>query len=229
MALEERRWDGAVRTTGMVLTKDLIPADSDSSTQYRVTFRYANEGGDTLEGDQQVAVSTWERIAERGPIDVYYLPGSTEPARLDADPDPLGPVIFLVIGLVTAGVGGVLFGRALRGVLRARRLMASGVDATGTVTAVEGTDVSFNRRPQFRVRYSYRDASGATHDGDSGYLEWEEASTYSEGETVAIRYDAARRDESLWLGRAGDAGRVVDAAPATPVPSGGSPGDPTGG
>lgn len=209
MALEERRWDMAVEATGMVLTKDIVPADSDSSTQYRVRFRYPTQDGGSAEGDQQVDVATWEALAERGPITVYYLPGSSEAPRLDPDPEPFGPLIFLAFGIVLGGVGGVLFGRALRDVFRARRLIESGTDADATVTAVEGTDVSFNRRPQFRVRYSYRDTAGATHTGDSGYLEWEEASTYADGDTVAIRYDPRRPADSVWLGRV---------APAAPAP-----------
>lgn len=212
MALEERRWDAAMQTTGLVLTKDIVPADSDSSTEYRVTFRYSADGR-TAEGDQQVDVHIWEALSERGPIEVFYIPGSSEPARLDPSPEPFGPLLFLAFGIVLGGVGGVLFGRSLRNVLRARRLIRSGTDAEATVSAVEQTDVSFNRRPQFRVRYSYRDAAGGTHTGDSGYLEWDEASTFNEGDTVRIRYDPNRPADSVWLGRpAVDA----DAEPATP-------------
>jgi hypothetical protein len=201
MAVEERRWAAAVRTTGMVLTKDIVPADSDSSTQYRITFRYATDDGRTAEGDQQVDVSTWEALTERGPVDVFYLPGSAESARLDASPQPVGPILFFVIGAVVGGIGGVLFGRALRGLIRTRRVMRMGVDAEATVTAVEQTDVSFNRRPQFRVRYRYRDAGGAPHEGDSGYLDWEEASTFGEGDVVTIRYDPRHPVDSVWIGR----------------------------
>jgi hypothetical protein len=210
MAIEERRWEAAVETTGMVLTKDIVPADSDSSTEYHVTFRYPADGR-TAEGDQKVDVHGWEALTERGPIIVYYLPGSSETARLDPTPEPFGPVIFLGFGIVLGGVGGFLFVRALRNVLRAGRLMRAGSDADATVTAVEQTDVSFNRRPQFRVRYSYRDGRGDTHKGDSGYLEWDEASMFSEGDAVRVRYDPKRPADSVWLGRApGD----VDSRPS---------------
>jgi hypothetical protein len=211
MAFDERRWEAAVETTGIVLTKDIVPADSDSSTEYRVGFRYTTDSGASAEGGQQVDVHVWEALTERGPISVYYLPGSTEPARLDPSPEPLGSLIFLVSGLLLGGVGGFLFVRTLRNLLRADRLMRTGTETAATVTAVEQTDVSFNRRPQFRVRYSYRDGHGDTHAGDSGYLEWAEASTFSEGDTVRIRYDPARPADSVWLGRAS-----VDADPATP-------------
>jgi hypothetical protein len=41
MAVDQRRWEASVETNGIVLTKDIVPADSDSSTEYRVGFRYA--------------------------------------------------------------------------------------------------------------------------------------------------------------------------------------------
>jgi hypothetical protein len=201
MAIEERRWDSALQATGMVLTKVIVRADSDSSTEYRVGFRYATHDGETAEGDQEVDVHTWEALTERGPITVYYLAASSEPARLDPSPEPVGALIFLAFGIGLTGVGGFLFVRALRSVLHASRLMEIGTEVDATVTAVEQTDVSFNRRPQFRVRYSYRDSSGSPHAGDSGYLEWDEASTYDEGDTIRVRYDPKRPADSVWVGR----------------------------
>jgi hypothetical protein len=216
MALDERRWGAAVETTGIVLTKDIVPADSDSSTEYRVGFRYTTDSGATAEGDQRVDVHAWEALTERGPIRVFYLPGSSEPARLDPTPDPFGPVIFLVAGMLLAVVGGFLVVRTVRNLLRADRLMRTGTATDATVSAVEQTNVSFNRRPQFRVRYAYRDGRGTSHEGDSGYLEWTEASSYDEGDTVRIRYDPARPADSVLLGRA-----LVDAdvagAPTPPA------------
>ena len=126
MALDERRWEAAVETTGMVLTKDFVPADSDSSTEYRVGFRYTTESGATAEGDQRIDVHGWEALTERGPITVYYLPGSSEPPRLDPSPEPFGPLIFLAAGILLGGVGGFLFFRTLRNVLRSERLMRTG-------------------------------------------------------------------------------------------------------
>lgn len=214
MALDQRRWESPVETNGIVLTKDIVPADSDSSTEYRVGFRYTTDSGATAEGDQRVDVHAWEALVERGPIRVYYLPDSSEPARLDPSPEPFGPLIFLAAGLLLGGVGGFLFGRTLRNLVRAARLIRGGSETDAVVTAVEQTDVSFNRRPQFRVRYSYRDARGDSHAGDSGYLEWAEASAFKEGDAVRIRYDAARPADSVWLGQT-----PVDAEPATPPAS----------
>jgi len=217
MAIEERRWADAIETTGMVLTKVIVPADSDSSTEYRVTFRYVDERGQTREGDQKVEVATWEALTERGPVDVFHLRDSSEQARLDPRPAVVGAAIFLIAGFVTGSVGGILAGRALRDLARARRLLSTGVSVEATVTAVEPTDVSYNQRPQYRVRYAYRAADGSTYPGDSGYLEWDEASGYSAGDPVAIRYDPKRPSESVWIGRPAPSGDDIDAAAAEPT------------
>ncbi len=221
MALEERVWSSdAVQTTGMVLTKDIVRADSDSSTQYRVRFRFSPEDGSTVDGAQDVSIETWEALTERGPVAVYYLPTSPSSARLDPDANVVISIVFLVVGVVFGGIGGVLFVRAVRGLLRARRLLRSGVATEATVSGVEGTNVSFNRRPQFRVRYRYRDEQGGEHEGDSGYLDWDEASTWNEGDHVSVRYDPQRPADSHWVGRTETAlsdvdppSRMVDAPP----------------
>lgn len=214
MGIQERTWvSEAVATSGIVLTKDIVPADSDSSTQYRVRFRFTTQDGSTVEGNQDVDVSTWEGLTERDPVDVYYLPSSPSSARLEPDANLFMVVIFFLFGAVFGGIGGVLVVRAVRGLIRARRLLRSGVDAMATVTSVEQTNVSFNRRQQFRVRYTYRDQQGGEHGGDSGYLEWEEASSWNEGDSVAIRYDPQRPAESLWVGRIEAPSPAVDAPP----------------
>jgi hypothetical protein len=214
MALQERTWASeAVRTSGIVLTKDIIPADSDSSTQYRVTFRFTAQDGSTVEGRQQVEVATWERLTERDPVEVYYLPSSPSSARLEPGANVFTLVLFFLFGAVFGGIGAVLFGRAVLKLRRARRLLQSGVEAEGTVTGVEQTNVTFNRRPQFRVRYAYRDGAGGEHAGDSGYLDWDEASTWKEGDRVAIRYDPGRPAESLWVGRIEAPTGAIDDAP----------------
>jgi hypothetical protein len=214
MALQERQWSSeAVETTGIVLTKDIIPADSDSSTQYRVRFRFTAQDGSTVEGNQDVEVGTWEGLTERDPVEVYYLPSSPSSARLEPGANVFMAVIFFLFGAVFGGIGGVLVVRAVRGLIRSRRLLRSGIDAEATVTGVEQTNVSFNRRLQFRVRYKYRDQQGAEHEGDSGYLEWEEASPWNEGDRVAIRYDPHRPAESQWIGKREAPSPAVDVRP----------------
>lgn len=220
MALQERQWSSeAVQTTGIVLTRDIVPADSDSSTQYRVRFRFTTQDGSTVEGNQDVDVGTWEGLRERDPVEVHYLASSPSSARLEPGANVSTAVVFFLFGAVFGSIGGVLVVRAVRGLIRSRRLLRSGIDAEATVTGVEQTNVSFNRRLQFRVRFKYHDQQGAEHEGDSGYLEWEEASTWNEGDRLAIRYDQQRPAESLWIGRIEAPSPAVDARPpAVDVP-----------
>ena len=200
-ALEERTYaEDGVTAIGMVLTKDIDRADSESSTEYRVRYRFPTEAGETVEGSDDVSVETWESLAERGPIEITYLRDRPSSNRLAGESQAFGAAIFLLTGAGFGGLGAVLVGRSLRSVLRARRLLRQGRPADATVTIVEPTSVSVNRRQQFRVRYTYRDAAGQTHDGDSGYLDWEEASRWSAGDVGQVRYDPGRPGDSLWLG-----------------------------
>ena len=216
--------------TGIVLEKNIIPADSDSSTEYRIGYRFTTPDGRVIEGSDRVSVEEWEAYVERGPIAVRFLTSRPESNRLALGSDILLALIFLIAGVALTGIGGFLVARSIRSVRKARRLLSVGVPVDATVTSVEPTNVSVNRRPQYRVRYSYSDQQGGTHEGDSGYLDFEEAHVWSPGDIARVRYDPARPDESQWLGasdpastapakpRTVDAPPPVDAAPPVDAP-----------
>jgi hypothetical protein len=199
-----------VVTTGIVLEKRIVPADSDSSTQYRVSYRFTTEDGRVVEGSDGVDVGVWEALTERGPIDVRYLRGDPVTNRLSTGSDFLGAVIFFLAAVIFGGIGGFLFFRALRGVRKARRLLNVGVPAGARVTEVVSTNVSYNRRQQFRVRYSYDDAQGRSHAGESGYMDYEEAGLWHPGDVARIRYDPDRPEESHWQGASDEATEEAD-------------------
>lgn len=210
---------GGVTTTGMVLTRDVVPARSSSSTRYRVSYRFTTLGGDVIEGSDGVDVSTWEHLQERGPIAVHYLPGRPSSNRLAPGAGLAAPLIFLLVGLTITGAGGVLVVRALRHILEARRLLRLGRATAASVIGVDATNITVNGRQQFKVRYSYRDRQDRTHEGDSGYLGRQEAARWNPGDRVSIRYDPNRPDESVWIGEPEAAPRpttFVDAPPPTP-------------
>jgi hypothetical protein len=210
-----------VTTTGVVLTRDIEPAGSNSSTQYRVSYRFTTVQGEVVEGSDAVSVATWERLQERGPIEVRYLPGRPSSNRLALGADSALPLLLLLVGLVIAGAGAVVFVRALRGILEARRLLRLGRATVAAVIRIDETNVTVNGRQQFKVRYSYRDQQDRTHEGDSGYLDWDEAMHWKPGDRVAIRYDPGRPDESLWIGQPEATPqpiKIVDAPPPTSAP-----------
>lgn len=215
MAWEERAWADAVRTTGTVLTKDIVRADADSGTRYLVGFRFPAADGRLVRGERQVDVEVWERLVERDELDVWYLPGAPEEARLSPEGEGIGILLFLLLGGAVAAIGGALVVRELRLLLWGQRLLRTGVETVANVTGTRPTNVSFNRRPQVRVTYSYRDARGAKHEGASGHLEREEAAAWPKGSRIAIRYDPDRPSASLWFGEApaGDDPDIVDIDP----------------
>lgn len=62
-------------TQGMVLTKRIAEGNADdSSTSYYVEFRFETPSGTRVRGSSKVDSRTWDRLDERGPIEVTYLP-----------------------------------------------------------------------------------------------------------------------------------------------------------
>ena len=83
---------------------------------------------------------------------------------------------------------------------RSRRLLRTGTPWEATVTAVEATNVKFNRQPLWRIRYRYRDVSGRERDVRSGYLARAEVEGWKSGDRGAIRIDPLGGG-SVWVGR----------------------------
>ena len=107
----------------------------------------------------------------------------------------------LAVGAAFTLLGAVFLGIGLRKLRTESRLRQFGTTAEATVSAVEPTNTSVNRRRLWRVRYSYEDMNGGLHAGDSGHLTAEDAESYHVGDRVFIRYDPASPSASLWLGR----------------------------
>jgi hypothetical protein len=204
---EERFANEAVTAEGKVLTRDIHTAHhssssgSSSSTEYWVSYRFQTPDGNRHEGSSKVDVHVWEGLQEQGPVTVAYLPGDPDTNRVAGKPDRLGPMIMTGLGGLFGLAGGaiVLFSLAKR--LSQTRLRRHGMSADGTVTAVEVTNFSVNRVPQWIVRYRYNDYRGRTHEGKSPFLSPVEANDWKEGDTGKIKYDRERSDKSLWIGR----------------------------
>lgn len=107
----------------------------------------------------------------------------------------------LTLGVIFSAVGATYLRRGLRLARKEERLLQHGTTTEAIVTAIELTNSRVNRRPLWRVRYTYEDLHGTSHDGDSSYLSAEEAQSYRVGEQAFIRYDPERPAESIWLGR----------------------------
>lgn len=193
-------------TQAMVLTK-WISRSRDSqhreSTSFWVGFRFHAPDGAVVKRQAQVSGDLWDRLLEREPIRVTFLPADPQTNRIEGESSTwLVSIIFTGLGLVFAPIGGFIFFRGVAGILRELRLQSGGMVATATVVEVEPTNVSFQGVPQWRIRYRYQDHSGRSHEGASGVVPPEEAQEWKTGDTATVRFDARAPKKSIWVGKA---------------------------
>jgi hypothetical protein len=110
-------------------------------------------------------------------------------------------IVFGILGAVLF-VAGLLTARGpARRVMDLMRLAGHGAAGTATVTSAFETSTAVKGVPFWRLRYRYRDAAGAEHEGESDLLTPKEAAEWRSGASGPILYDAARPATSAWLGR----------------------------
>jgi hypothetical protein len=196
--------DGQV-TEGIVLTKR-ISRKSDSqgrqSTSYWVGYRFSAPEGRVVKGEAQVSAGLWDRLVEREPVRVTYLPDRPATSRLeDEGADWMLPGIFTLLGLFFAGAGGPIFFRGVRGIRRELRLRDEGTRVEATVVDVAPANVSFNGVPQWRIAYRYQDHRGRSHTGESNVMAPDEAQVWKAGDKGIVRYDMHAPRKSIWVGK----------------------------
>lgn len=191
---------------GMVLTKR-IGRSRDSQgrkgTSYWVGYRFNTADGTVVKREAQVGGRLWHRLVEREPVAVTYLSDRPHTSRIENEgADWLLPGVFTLLGLVFAGAGGVIFARAVRGILRELRLREEGAMAEATVVDVGPANVSFNDVPQWRIVYRYTDHRGRVHDAESNVMPPEEAQAWKPGDKATARFDTRAPSRSIWVGKA---------------------------
>jgi hypothetical protein len=130
-----------------------------------------------------------------GALGVYFI---RRPPRRQSS------LLFLLLplglGLSFSMVGGIFANSGLAAQQLEQRLHEVGVTAQARVLYVERTGTRLNGRYLFRIRYEYRDSTGRSYEGSSGYLERSDAERYRDGDLAFIRYDPASPSSSIWLG-----------------------------
>lgn len=193
-------------TQGMVLTKSISRSrdrEGRESTDYWVGFRFHAPNGAVVKRKAKVSGDLWDRLVEREPIRVAFLPGDPQTNRIEGETSAwMLPIIFAGLGLVFVPIGGYIFFKGVAGILRELRLQSGGTLAKATVIEVEPTNISIQGVPQWRIRYRYRDSLGRDHDGASNVMPPEEAQAWKAGDTGTARFDAHAPKKSIWVGKA---------------------------
>jgi hypothetical protein len=187
-------------TDGMVLTKSIVRNKNDTS--HRVGYRFTASDGSVVKSEATVGASLWDRLVERGPVRVTYLPDRARTNRIEEQgADWMLPLIFGGIGLLFVGLGGFVFFTGVNGILRELRLETTGTLTEALVLDVAPANVTFNGVPQWRVRYRYHDHRGRTRTGGSGVMTPEEARVWKAGDRAMARFDPRAPKKSVWVGR----------------------------
>lgn len=200
LAISDARFaaDGAT-AQGIVLSKDIKHATSSSGTSYSIRYRFTLPDDRAFEGSSDIEVHDWERLVERGPVTIQYLVSDPSSNRLPTTGYLVWEVLLLGLAAGVLIVGGYFIRRGSRTLLEDRRLLRVGTTARATVTAVEPTNFWINRRVQWEISYSYRDAGGQDHEARSWMMPETEARAFGRGGHAAILYDPERPAQSLWL------------------------------
>jgi hypothetical protein len=114
-----------VSATGLVLAKKITGGDSgyrpDPRPSFFVTLRFTTLRGETVKGEVEVARGRWDRLIERSPIKVRYLPDAPDRFRVDGQPSTwLVVFVFAVLGVLFTLGGGLVLVLGLRKVARHR-------------------------------------------------------------------------------------------------------------
>lgn len=200
-----RRFQAEARdATGLVLTKSILSSSNARGPTCWVTYRFATADGRIVKGSGAVSADTWDRLTERGPIRIRYLPERPAQHRVEDGPveaDPAIALVFTAGGGALAALGGFVVLRWRSRLRRAARLERRGTLADATVLGVEPTRITINRTARWAIRYRYDDDRGRSHEGRSEPLDRDETLAWTPGTRGAVRFDPARPGESVWLGR----------------------------
>lgn len=115
---QSRLAEAGRRGEGIVLIKSYDP---ENSKTYTVTYRFQAASGSPIQATSPVDGAQWDRLVERGPIPVTYLPDRPNVVRVAGEKaDVLLPLIFAILGGVLSLIGGFVFTLGLRKARRRR-------------------------------------------------------------------------------------------------------------
>ena len=115
MTQQERFQKEGQSTQGMVLTKAIQGGKKSSNESYQITYRFSTPDGKAVMGSATVSPEIWDRLEERGPVQVTYLPDKPQSNRVEGKKvDWMLPIGFGVVGFIFTALGGFVLFKALR-------------------------------------------------------------------------------------------------------------------
>ena len=191
-------------TQGMVLTKDIRTSGRKSRTKhYEATYRFT-AGGAEVEGRDELPRETWERLREREPVGVRYLPQRPSSSHLSDYSPGFRNALVGLLGAVFAVVGGRILMRSIRHARLEWHLRQHGLSTNGTVIELVDRHLKVNGIRQWRLHYEYRDTQGHRHVGTAD-LGDDEVQQWKVGDTGSVLFDSQRPAQAVWYGREGAA------------------------
>lgn len=147
--------DGRTATATVIKKVVHRANDGTTNTSYEVTYDFGTADGRRVEGSGTVGPDTWERIADRGPVDVQY---STSDPRINRIGTTAGVSMIDALSLIVASALGLLGAMlAVMGLLALRATPESAVSVASNTRAVTSrgwTTVVGPPRLQFQGRVS---------------------------------------------------------------------------
>jgi len=123
---QERLFEAeGMRATALVLAKSSHVVYNQQNrlleTKYDITYRFATQAGELVQGSDEIDWRTWKSIREREPIQIVYLRDSPARSRLAANVSGAAPRITRVLGAALAASGSLLLGYGIFDATRKHR------------------------------------------------------------------------------------------------------------
>ena len=115
MTQQERFQKEGQSTQGMVLTKAIQGGKKSSNESYQITYRFSTPDGKVVMGNASVSPEIWDRLEERGPVQVTYRPDKPQSNRVEGKKvDWMLPIGSGIAGFILTSLGGFVLFKALR-------------------------------------------------------------------------------------------------------------------
>jgi hypothetical protein len=191
----------AVVADGRITGRDirLASAGNRQSTEYLLKYTFTTAGNVPVRGESEVTIEQWEASRKGNPLPIYYLPSRPDKNRLSAAGHWEIAMILTTLGVILGGLGGIFVGLQVHRWRLVTRLERDGASAQGTLTRVASGGTYVNRVRQWRLFYSFTDASGHRREGVSDWISPQEAKRWKKGATGMVRYDARDPRRSIWV------------------------------